>query len=730
MKRCRTIALPIAVPVALPLALICSMLAAPLWARDEPRGSASTSSRAQPEALPLREVVLFSSGVGYFGRAGEVGGAGEATISLPFRAAQVNDVLKSLVIFDAAGGVRPVTFATKDAASRSLSQSGVSVGADASLGQLLRQFQGALVRLETREGRVEGRILSVQTKAVTDAQNRTTQFEILNLLTARGLKAIPLDSVTQVALLDASLNRQLQENLDTSASVTDDSRRVVQLHFAGGARRAVRAGYLLETPVWKTSYRLVLDEAADGAAGAPPFLQAWGLVENTTDDDWRAVRLSLVSGRPISFIQDLYQPLYIPRPVVAPQVVGSPTPQLYGEAVNQPAPPVLADGVGVGALSKRRSNRAPLAGAFNGPAGPQGMAGPRSESAAADESASDDNESLRADLAQSLAQTAAQAQGGERGELFEYAISQPVTLPKNQAAMVPIISQAIDGQRVSIFNPAASPLVLSGFRLKNNTALRLAGGPLTVFQSGVYAGDAQIGTVGPGDERLISYAVDGELVPAVAASPYHSQTTSLAARAGVLTITSRETQALTYTFRNKGARAKQVLVQQPIEAGYELVEPKGNVEKTADEYRFIVDVPAGQSVDFKVATQRPLSQTIALLNIDFNVLISYARNTTASPALQKALQDLVARRRAITALQAERARLEADLAAIDAEQTRIRQNMAQLDRQSPLYKQYVDKLTAQEKQVESARAQIKALQSQEATAQRELQATIDNLTIE
>ncbi len=722
----------------LPLFILsCSLQAAPLWARDNSRNASSAGSLTLSDPLPLREVVLFSSGVGYFGRAGQVGGARESTISLPFRVSQVNDVLKSLVIFDASGGVRPVTFATKDAASRSLSQSGVSVGSDVSLGQLLRQFQGAQVRVETREGRIEGRILSVQTKAVTDNQNRTTQFEILNVLSARGLQSIPLDSVTQVTLLDANLNRQLQENLDTSASVTDDSKRVVQLHFAGGAPRDVRAGYLLETPVWKTSYRLVLDAANQ----TPPFLQGWGLVENTTDDNWQNVHLSLVSGRPISFIQDLYQPLYIPRPVVAPQVVGSPTPQVYGETVDAPTAPGLANApLSARAPLSRAASNAGFGGNGNGgnggggfgggfPGGPQGAAGvvgaPRSESAAfADE------DRTRRDMAQALAQTASQAQGSERGELFEYAIAQPVSIPKNQAAMVPIVSQSIGGERVSIFNPAASPHVLSGFRLKNNTKLSLAGGPLTVFQDGVYAGDAQIGNVGPGDERLISYAVDGELVPAVHEPEQRSQTLSLVARAGVLTITRRETRTVSYTFRNKGAQPKKVLVQQPIEASYDLVQPTANVEKTADEYRFMVDVPAGKSVDFNVVTQRPISQTIALTNLDLDVLISYAREAKASPALQKALQDLVARRRAIVDLQAQRARLQADLAAIDTEQTRIRQNMAQLDRTSALYKQYVEKLTAQEAQVDATRAKINALQTQEAQAQKDLDAIVDNMTID
>ena len=84
-------------------------------------------------------------------------------------------------------------------------------------------------------------------------------------------------------------------------------------------------GYIQESPVWKTSYRLVLKD------GEEPFLQGWAIVENTTEDDWNDVQLTLVSGRPISFLMDLYQPLYVTRPAVEPESFASLRPQTYGQ---------------------------------------------------------------------------------------------------------------------------------------------------------------------------------------------------------------------------------------------------------------------------------------------------------------------------------------------------------------------------------------------------------------
>ena len=708
--------------------LNCTMLA---LAVSTARAQDSVSANAAlNEAMPLREVVLFSSGVGYFGRAGEING--KTSIPLTFRTSEINDVLKSLVIFDKSGQTS-VSFATQDAIARRLDQNGGSVAPTASLGDLLRRFQGASVTITTASvaintlsERFDGRILSVQTKSVSVDKDRVTTQEFLNVLTAGGLRRVNLDEVESVNLNDPKLNGQLQGGLDIAASADDAEKRTVQLRFDGAGTRPVRAGYLLETPVWKTSYRLVL---GDEKTKTQPFLQGWGLVENTTDDDWKQVRLSLVSGRPISFVQDLYTPLYVPRPVVQPQVIGSPRSETYGERVDD----------NVSAVQRRPAPTNAPRGAF-GPQGPAGGfsggggfggSGGRSAMAADAPASMIEAEETKADIGAALAQTAVQAQGGERGELFEYRIARPIDLPKNQSAMVPIVGQNIGGERVSLYNPNSSDRVLSGFRLKNNSDLHLAGGPLTVFQDDVYAGDAQILDLGPGDERLISYAVDLETVASKTQPTFDSQLLSLSIKKGVLIATSKQERTITYTLRNKSERAKTVLVQQPIDANFTLTQPlESKVEKTANEYRIPVALPANKSVETKVISERTNSQTIALLDIDFDLLVSYARNAKASPKLQNALQDLVAKRRAITDLQTKRAALEAELKNIEAEQNRIRQNMAQLDRTSDLYKQYVEKLTKQETRFDELRAQIAALQEQENAARKVLETTLDDLNVE
>src|SRR5205085_10893635 len=99
------------------------------------------------------------------------------------------------------------------------------------------------------------------------------------------------------------------------------------LNFKGDGKRTVKVGYVMESPIWKSSYRLVLDK------GGKVNLQGWASIENTTDDDWTNVRMALISGRPISFQMNIYQPLYIPRPTVEPEKFASLRPPLFGGAM-------------------------------------------------------------------------------------------------------------------------------------------------------------------------------------------------------------------------------------------------------------------------------------------------------------------------------------------------------------------------------------------------------------
>ncbi len=681
-----------------------------------PSASAPDTSTNAPPPLPVREVVLFSSGVSYTLRAGEVS-AGAASVVLTFRTTQINDLLKSLVLLDEGGAVQPATYPSRDPIGRTLRAFAIDVTDNLSRADLLRRLRGARVSVETigRET-LSGQIVGVEEREDEVGQSgRVVTIETLTLLGENGLEAVEMGRVRTLRLLDERLDREFREALSVLASGSDDARRQVTLRFAGEAARTVRVGYVSEAPLWKMSYRLVLgDENND--ENAKPYLQGWALVENTTDDDWNDVRLSLVSGRPISFIQDLYQPLYVPRPEVGPDVIASPFPQTHGGdllAASEPPPEIM------------------MAAASPAPVSRMAMA----KRAAAGYAAVDERAVGYTAMSASAVREAAiptQAEGRGAGELFRYDITTPVRLPRQQAAMIPVVAGDVDGEKLSLFNPetGGSRFPLNAVRLSNNTGLHLKGGPVTLFDDGAYAGDARMEDIPPGDNRLLTYAVD----LSVEGERQQQQTgpatlTAFSVRRGVLTVTSKSQSRTRYVFKSKAARPRKVLVEHPFSPDWTLAEPAEPAERTRDWYRFVVSLPSGETRTLEVVVERPNVQTVALLDGSVDFLTFYTTNGKVPEAIRAALTEVVRRRRANDEAQAGIAGAEAEAETIGREQERIRNNMAELDRASALYNRYVDELDQQETRLKILRAEAQRLREQARAALADLRAYLDALTL-
>ena len=683
-----------------------------------PLTSGAQPAAGNPENLPVRSVTLFTSGVSYTERAGEVNG--DTTVPLTFRTAQINDILKSLVLIDRNGKVQPATYTARDPIGRTLQSFAVDVSSNLTMAALLTRLRGARVTIETGKESFTGQIIGVETRQIVDEDKKTAAETLATLLTDKGLVTVKVDPSTRVRILDERLNRELQEALGLLARGTDDQRRQVVLHFAGSGRRQVRVGYVTEAPLWKMSYRLVLGSTARNAAPNKGYLQGWALVENTTEEDWNGIRLSLVSGRPISFIQDLYQPLYIPRPVVAPDVIASPFPQTHGGDLQEKAgmaggPPPQAGGFG------RFRGAAP-----QGPAGPMGP--PRPGAAAGGLLPEGVEKALGYDLDNSIVEM---AQGEKTGELFEYTITTPVTLPRQQAAMIPVVAQDIDTEKLSLYNAESDRrFPLNAVRLKNGTGLHLKGGPITLFDGSNYAGDAKMEDVPPGDSRLITYAVDLS-VEGERQGPGVTMTEgTMSLKKGVLTVTRKETQETTYTLKSKAESPKTVLIEHPFRPEFKLISPAQAAERTARLYRFAIPVPPGKSQQLKVVVERPVSTLVTVFDADLNALAFYANRKDISPKLRETLQEIVRRRRQIADLKAQTANREQEITSIMQDQERIRKNMDALDKASPLYRRYVTELDAQETRIQNLRQEVTNLRKQAAEAERDLRNFLDEVVVE
>jgi hypothetical protein len=330
------------------------------------------------------------------------------------------------------------------------------------------------------------------------------------------------------------------------------------------------------------------------------------------------------------------------------------------------------------------------------------------------------------------------AQAGEVGDVFQYAISGAVTLPRRSSAMLPIVSARVRGTRVSIYNQSAHAVhPLLGLKLTNSSGVDLMGGPVTLFDGETYAGDAQVDNLSAGDERLLSYALDLETEVAPSSRGIPEELVSVRMAKGTLIATRLYRRETTYTVRSSGSRGRSVLIEHPISSGWELEKPQKPEEKTRSSYRFLVELPApsrerpGAVVrELEVAEKRSVAQSISLASISDDQILLYTRASVVSAAMRAALEEIARRRQELSRSTAARQEAERGVQQIGTDQQRIRENMSRLERDSALYKRYVTQLDEQEDQLEALRERIAELREQELAQRRALEEYLLSLELE
>jgi hypothetical protein len=656
----------------------------------------------KPQApLPLTEVVLFSSGVGYFQRDGEV--LGNSRIDLSFPVGDVNDLLKSLVLQDFGGGqVSTVTYDSQDPTDKALKSFALDLTKNPSFAQLLNQARGEKVEVDWQAPGVQsqalkGTVVGVERQKQQVIKDTVLEVDLLNLYTAEGLRSLPLPQVQRVRFANSFLDTELKRALEVLASSHDTQKRVVSLSFTGEGKRPVRVGYVVENPVWKTSYRMVLDK------GSKPFLQGWAIVDNATDEDWGNVRVTLVSGRPISFRMDLYQPLYVPRPLVELELFASLRPPVHGGAL---------DGYGAPGKAEERARR--MMDAKEAAYAPQ-AAGAFAPKAALN--------------LQSGVVTGATA--AELGDFFQYALKQPVTLPRQKSAMLPIVNQAVEGTRVSIYNQNVQvkhPLL--GLRLKNTTGLHLMQGPITVFEGSSYAGDARVSDLQPKEERLISYAVDlgTEVEPVGKGAP--DQLVAVKIARGILYATYKLRETKVYNLKNRSGHDRLVLLEHPFRADWNLVSPGQPVERSRDVYRFPVTVPAGKAASQEVVEEKGRVSEVMLSTTDDQTIRVFLSSNVSSPKVRQVLEKAGELKGKLAETLREIDQVKGQLKGIAEDQARLRANMERVPAGSPPYQRYMKKLDEQETQIEKLQAQILGLQKKEGEQRRAYETYLLSINVE
>lgn len=635
----------------------------------------SASQAALIEKKPtLTRIALFSSGMGFFEHEGEFSGAIE--IVLPFNAGVMDDALKSLTINDPLSKDPRIVYPSEETLFRTLKSFSIDLSGNPSMAEILGTMRGAEIDVYA-PNLINGRVVGVEYRAaLTGDDEIRARTPFVSLLTKQGVKTIALKDISSFSFKDEKVNTDLNRALDLLLESRASEARTLTVKLSGEGKRKVGINYVVPAPVWKVSYRLDL-------SSEKPLLQGWAIVDNDSDTDWENVELSLVAGRPASFIQRLYAPYRVSRPVLPLSIAGvadAPTYDSGWEEMAAPAPLAMARQTQEDALYSKEAPRANLGGG--------------------------------------VMETASVQKAGDQ---FQFTIKKPVSLARQQSAMLPMVESPIEAEKVLVFSGskavygrAVNPSV--GARLVNTSGMKLPAGPITVFDDG-YAGDALIEFFPENEKRLISFGDDLSVQGSVTSADSY-ETVSVKVSGGVMTVNRRRIYEKIYTIKNAAPESKNLVIEHPVAAGTTLMEPSNFDERTDAVYRFSTRLPTSGAISFTVKETAPVTERIVLGLSRIETLVAYVSNQEIPENVRQSLQKAIALKKTADDAEAERTDAEAELTRLSAEQERIRLNLAAAGGQSPQGQDYLVKLTDLDAMIDKQNAAIAAAKSAAASAQK------------
>ncbi len=666
--------------------------------------------------LTLKRVLLSTGGVGYFEYEAVIDG--NATLELEVRLDQVDDVLKSIVVFDDKGGVGAISLPGREPLAQVFRDLPFGPEALVSRAALLNALRGARVRI-TGDRRIEGRLLAVEPEQTRLADNGgTITRQRVSLMAVSGLRQFILEDAETLEFVDPALGAQVDQALAAITAYRAQDRRRLSVEMLGAGRRTVRVAYVVATPLWKATYRLILSpEGGEPSA----LMQGWAVIENMSGTAWDGVELTLASGNPVTFRQALYTAYYVHRPEVPVEVLGRVLPPpdtgvigglMGGEQAAEFQQKEREARQAMDALSKRAAE-------------------PMADMALAEMAGT----SAAAPAPMSLAASSA-AESEETATQVVFRVPQPVSLASGHSLVVAMVDEAVPARRFAHFQPrthASHPL--ASVRLANDTESGLPPGVLTLYErraetgAVAYVGDARLATLPAGEERLVGFALDQKTRIAREVETKRSIFGGSISR-GVFALTQIERQTTIYRLKAPAREARAVLIDHPRHADWKLIEPAGDdIDLIDGGYRFEVAIEAGAEAVFEVTVERPVTQSMGITSLTLAQIVHFAGTGELDAKVREAFERLAELKREVVRHEQRMAELERARLVIHQEQSRIRDNLGRIPSGSDLHRRYLRKLDAQEDKLETILEAFDQAQRRHIEASRKLDDYIKTLKV-
>lgn len=702
--------------------------------------SQTVAAKPNTQTLPIRRVILYSNGVAYIERRGTV--SGHAEISLSFKQSQVDDVLKSMVVLDLGlGRIGAVSYNSSAPPAARMAdipfsiEAGTGNGNNGGLAGVLSQLQGARIIVATANRTATGSILTIEERKSQIDANKPPQTSHSLVIASEGgeLMSFDLAEVRSVKLIDEGTRRDVNEFANATASARRRDAKTIVVTSDGAGSREMLISYTIAAPIWKTTYRVVLDSTGK------PFFQGWAIVDNVSEEDWNNVSLSLISGSPVSFIQPIQKPFYRYRPVVPMPDDLKLEPQIYDPS--EGGGYGSGEGGNTGGGTRREGGGGP-----GGGGGGSATVTVQTQSTQLSNNVNNfelgvngrssfDSTSLSDAITRPGSGVEAAATGSEVGDLFEYHIDQPITVPRDRSALIPILQTRMEGERVSIYNEGnRRDRAMGGMLLKNTSPLTLEGGALTVIDGDAYVGEALMERLKPAEQRLISFALDLGTLVSVRVKEDRAPAFLVRTINGVFQAHYHQTTQKVYTLTNQTDKPRVVVIEHPVRQDWALADDTRKPDsKTGRYYRFRIQLGPHEKVELPVTERQALMDTYALLNFSRPDLELFITRNYIDATTRAALEKILDLKSRMTATDARIEAIGKEVEEIGEDQGRLRDNIKALTATAEarqLITRYVSKADTQETRLEQLNKEKQTLNEEAARLQGELEAVIRGLAVD
>jgi hypothetical protein len=628
----------------------------------------------QAAELPLTRVVLSTSGIAQFTHSGPV--TAGSTVDVAVRFDQVDDILKSLTVFDRAGAIGPVSLPGQAPLAELFRD--LPFGPDAldSSRALLNALVGSEVEI-VGQVNAKGRVFRVEDQEIALPNNGgTTTRHRLTLMTDGGLVQAILEEVTTLRFPDPQVKAQIERALAGLTENRAKERRRLSIGFLGEGTRNAAISYVVAAPIWKTAYRLVLPRDGGNAR-----LQGWAVVENLTGGDWNDVDLVLVSGNPVALRQPLYTAFFTDRVEVPVTTAARLQPRT--DDADEPA------------TEFQRKSRVPAAAGKPLPAPAQQQRAQISRFGGEIALAAPPSPPL------SLGAAANAAEAEEASTQLLYRFPGKISLATGHTMMVPFVDREVPAARTWLYQPeTAARHPLAAVRVRNDGESGLPPGIVTAYEAAGdgsvnFVGDAQLPLLPRSTFKFVTFALDSKTD--IRREDKGVQRTQLGkAVNGVLTVTTRSRRSIAYEIAAPSDEDRQIVIEEARADGWKPAS-ETNVEETPTRFRYTVVAPKGQVTKATLVLERSDSETVILTTLAAEDMLARIRGLqNESAAVKDAVAKLGAIVNDINKARTQRTQLEAERKKIADDQNRIRQNLQSVGPGSDLGRRYLDTLKSQE----------------------------------